>query len=283
MPSSASSFATRLVAIPAAAGLFLWGCVSAPEPTPQQRAASFRLHQREFRADTVPTVLQTCLVIAAARDAPDPTLDPQTGHLAISPAPDGSYTQGLCVSVDPDGYLLTAAHVLRDRNFVIGWFGGGLRILPARLVFRNGPGFPRSDLAVIRVDGRPDYCARLGKVPSVGDPVFAVVCNRPPNGIGGALDLAAGIVLDEGADPSGGPGPVLGTDVPLWHGDSGGPLFSAGGELVGINSAITFRWFGKREVLGGYSRISYFPEEGLVRRAIAADKAAGHPPGDAPH
>ena len=130
---------------------------------------------------------------------------------------------------------------------------------------------------MIRVDGRPDYCARFGEIPSVGEPVFAVVANRPPNGIGGALDLAGGTILDEGPDHSGGPGPVIVTDVPLWHGDSGGPLFSGAGELVGINSAIQFTWFGRRSVLGGYSRVSYYADERLIRRAIADDKAHGSP------
>jgi hypothetical protein len=43
--------------------------------------------------------------------------------------------------------------------------------------------------------------------------------------------------------------------------------------LIGINSAIEFTWFGRREILGGFDRISYFPDEGLVQSVIAADKA----------
>ncbi len=258
--------------LPLAAAL-VGGCLSPPEPNLQQRGMSFRLRQKEFKADSVATVLQTCLVIAAGRDAREPALDPRTGQIAIPPAPDGTYTQGLCVAVDPAGYLLTAAHVLREQDFVIGWFGGALRILPARMVPAIGPALLGADLAVIRVEGRPDYCAHLGTIPAMGDPVFAVVCNRLPKGIGGALDLAGGTVLDEEPDPTGGNGQVIGTDVPLWHGDSGGPLFTGAGDLVGINSAIKFSWFGKRQVLGGFSRVSFFPDEGSVRQVIAADRA----------
>jgi hypothetical protein len=103
--------------------------------------------------------------------------------------------------------------------------------------------------------------------------VFAVVCDRSGAGIGGELDLAGGTVLGGGRDSSGGLDPVISTDVPLWHGDSGGPLLSGTGDLVGVNSAIEFTWFGRREILGGYRRLSYFPDAGLVRRVIAADEA----------
>jgi S1-C subfamily serine protease len=264
-----------LFALPSAASLFLAGCVSAPEPSAQERHASFRVQERAFTGESIHTILQTYLVIAAAPHAPEPTLDPKSGNLSIPPSPEGTYTQGLCVGVDPAGYLLTAAHVLREANFVVGWIDGRLQIRAARVLVANGPRNGGADLAIIKIGGHLDYWARFGKAPARKERVFAVVCDRRPSGIGGALDVAGGTVLDGGTDSSGHVEPVISTDVPLWHGDSGGPLLSGAGDLIGINSAIEFTWFGSGNVLGGFKRLSYFPDESLVRSVIAADKAQG--------
>jgi S1-C subfamily serine protease len=264
-----------LFALSSAASLFLAGCVSPPEPSTQERLASFRVQERAFTGESIHAILQTYLVIAAAPHAPEPTLDPRSGSISIPPSPEGTYTQGLCVGVDRDGYLLTAAHVLREANFVVGWIDGRLQIRPARVLVKNGPRNGGADLAIIKIGGHLDYCARFGSAPARKERVFAVVCNRRPSGIGGALDLAGGTVLDGGTDSSGHVEPVISTDVPLWHGDSGGPLLSGAGDLIGINSAIEFTWFGNGDILGGFRRLSYFPDEGLVRRVIAADRARG--------
>ena len=100
----------------------------------RERRASFRVQERAFTGDSIHATLQTYLVIAAGPNAPEPALNPESGGIFLPPAPDGTYTQGLSVGVDPAGYLLTAAHVLRERNFVIGWIDGRLEILPARVL-----------------------------------------------------------------------------------------------------------------------------------------------------
>ncbi|HEY5080223.1 MAG TPA: S1C family serine protease [Opitutaceae bacterium] len=271
--SSGARLPLLLLAVLSGTTSFIAGCKSAPEPSVRDRRSSFRAQQRAFTGDSIHSILQTFLLIASAQDSPDPKLDPGSGGIFLAPAPQGAFTQGLCVGVDPDGYLLTAGHVLREKNYVVGWMEGRLQIQPARVIIRSGQGDGASELAVIQVERHLDYCARFGAAPAVNDPVFAVVCNRTPSGIGGALDLAGGIVLDGGRDPSGRVRRAIGTDVPLWHGDSGGPLLSGAGDLVGINSAIEFAWFGNRNFLGGFRRLSYFPDEGLVRRVISADKA----------
>jgi S1-C subfamily serine protease len=257
----------------ASAVAFLPGCQSAPEPSVRERRESFRMQQRAFKGDSVHSILQTYLVIAGGPNLAQPSLDAKTGSLYLPPAPEGTYTQGLSVGIDPDGYLLTAGHVLRERNFVVGWIDGRLEIRLARVLMRSGSRDTGGDLAVISVGGKLDYFAHVGSAPARDDRVFAVVCNRGHSAIGGELDLAGGILLEGGRDSEGHVNPVIRTDVPLWHGDSGGPLLSAAGELIGINSAIEFTWFGRREILGGFNRISYFPDDGLVEGVIAADKA----------
>jgi S1-C subfamily serine protease len=261
----------RPLAIALLAASLAGGCLSPVEPTLQDRRSSFRAQKAAFKADGVNAILQTCLVLAAGPGAAEPGLDPRNGGLSIPAAPEGTYTQGLCVGVDTSGYLLTAAHVLRERNWVVGWMGGTLRILPARVVLSSGPPFGGADIALIRVEAALDYVAGFGGAPAVGQPVFAVVCVRRPKAIGGSLELAGGRVLGGASDTAGGGERLIRTDVPLWHGDSGGPLLSGAGELIGINSAIDPGWPAAAGILGDFRRVSYFSDERIVRRAIAAD------------
>ncbi len=266
-----------LFAALASAALLVAGCHSALEPSVHERFASFRQQQRAFVGDPIAVVLETYLVIAGGPGAWQPSIDSATGALRLPPAPQGAYVQGLGVGIDPGGYLLTARHVLRERLFVVGWINGRLDVRPASVVAMGAPSIARADFAVVRIPGRLDYTARYGMAPRRGDPVFAVVCNRGRDDIGGELGLAGGTVVDGGLDASGRTDPLIATDIPLWHGDSGGPLLSSAGNFVGINSAIEFSWLS-----GGYfKRLSFYPEEALVRRIIAADKARGPGPAGA--
>jgi len=258
------------------------GCHSALEPTAAERHASFRTQQNAFTGDAVRAILQTCLVIGAETGYPAPALDPGSGSISLSHAPEGAYSQGLAVGVDAGGYLLTAGHVLRETNYVIGWIDGRLQLRRARVVYRGGPAGSGADFAVVRIDGTLDYVARYGKAPERNDRVFAVVCNRGVSGVGGQLDLAGGAVLDGGADALGRVNPVITTDIPLWFGDSGGPLLSGAGTLVGVNSAMEFTMFAGSRVFGGYKRLSFFPGEALIRRIISDDRMKRPVPVESP-
>ena len=252
----------------------LAGCQSALEPTPAERRSSFRAHSSQFRADSVQSLLQTCLVITAAPGSRAPVLDSAAGTFSVPDAAPGAYSQGLAVGVDRAGYLLTARHILRGTPYVIGWMGGRLAVRPARVVAVGRPSDPDEDSALIAVDTPLDYCARFGAYPARGDTVFAVVCNRAEGRIGGILGMAAGMVLE--AAGAGEPGPsLIATDVPLWYGDSGGPLLSASGELIAVNTAIRFAWSIGGRVGGNYVRFSCLADGPYVRTAIGADKARG--------
>jgi S1-C subfamily serine protease len=261
---------------------FAAGCQTALEPSAAERHASFRTQQNAFTGDTVRAILQTCLVIGTGTGSAAPELDPGSGSVSLPHAPEGAYSQGLAVGVDPGGYLLTAGHVLREKNYVIGWIDGRLQIRRARVVFRGGPAGSGADFAVVSIDGKLDYVARYGRAPGRNDPVFAVVCNRGGSGVGGQLDLAGGAVLEGGADSHGRVDPVITTDIPLWFGDSGGPLLSGAGEFVGVNSAMEFSIFAGSRVFGGYKRLSFYPEEALIRRIVSEDRLKGPAQPDSP-
>ena len=95
---------------------------------------------------------------------------------------------------------------------------------------------PRSDLALIKVDGRNDfpYAKLSDKAPRIGDWVLAV---GNPFGLGGTV--TAGIVSARSRDIGAGPyDDFIQIDAPVNKGNSGGPTFDIDGNVIGVNTAI---------------------------------------------
>jgi len=95
---------------------------------------------------------------------------------------------------------------------------------------------PKTDLAVIKVDGRSDfpYVKFADKAPKVGDWVVAV---GNPFGLGGTV--TAGIISARGRDIGAGPyDDYVQIDAPINKGNSGGPAFDVDGRVIGVNTAI---------------------------------------------
>jgi len=121
----------------------------------------------------------------------------------------------------------------------------GAKNTPATLKSIN----PDKDLCLLSATGSMAKPARLGKATNlkVGDPVYAV---GAPQGL--ELSLSEGIVSQlRGGDP-----PIIQTTVAISPGSSGGGLFNAKGELVGIttfylkdsqslNFALPVEWVGE--------------------------------------
>jgi serine protease Do len=95
---------------------------------------------------------------------------------------------------------------------------------------------PKTDLALIKVDGKTDF-AHVDfdtDKPRVGDWVVAV---GNPYGLGGTV--TAGIISAEGRNIGSGPyDDYIQIDAPINKGNSGGPTFDNNGNVVGINTAI---------------------------------------------
>jgi serine protease Do len=94
----------------------------------------------------------------------------------------------------------------------------------------------RTDLALIKVDGRSDFpFVKLAeKPPRIGDWVLAV---GNPFGLGGTV--TAGIVSAAGRDIGAGPyDDFIQIDAPVNRGNSGGPTFDTSGNVIGVNTAI---------------------------------------------
>ncbi len=95
---------------------------------------------------------------------------------------------------------------------------------------------PKTDLALIKVDGRGDFpFVKLAeKTSRIGDWVVAV---GNPFGLGGTV--TAGIVSARGRDIGAGPyDDFIQIDAPINKGNSGGPTFDIDGNVIGVNTAI---------------------------------------------
>jgi serine protease Do len=142
-----------------------------------------------------------------------------------------SMGQGSGFFISADGYAVTNNHVVEKASDVEITTDDG-KTYPAKVIGTD----PRTDLALIKVDGRDDFpVAKLAaKTSRVGDWVLAV---GNPFGLGGTV--TAGIVSARGRDIGAGPyDDFVQIDAPVNKGNSGGPTFDVDGQVVGVNTAI---------------------------------------------
>jgi serine protease Do len=134
--------------------------------------------------------------------------------------------------VDAKGDIVTNDHVVKNATDVHVTLSDG-RELPAKVVGED----PRTDLAVLKVTSdKPLPHLALGDSDAarVGDWVVAV---GNPFGLGGTV--TAGILSARGREIGQGPyDDFLQIDAPINRGNSGGPLFSQDGTVIGVNTAI---------------------------------------------
>ena len=133
--------------------------------------------------------------------------------------------------ISPDGYAVTNNHVVDHAKSVQVTTDDGT-IYTAKVIGTD----PKTDLAVIKVDGKNDlpYVKFATDQPKVGDWVVAV---GNPFGLGGTV--TAGIVSARGRDIGAGPyDDYVQIDAPINKGNSGGPAFDVSGNVIGVNTAI---------------------------------------------
>jgi serine protease Do len=190
--------------------------------------------------------------------------DAQQMPLGVRPQrPHKVEARGSGFIVDADGTVVTNNHVVKDATSVSVTLDDGTE-LPAKIVGRD----TRSDLAVLKVDaGKPLPHIQLGDSGSVkvGEWVLAM---GNPFGLGGTV--TAGIVSALGRDIGSGPyDSFLQVDAPINRGNSGGPLFTQDGRVVGVNTAIL-------SPTGGSIGIGFAIPSSTVKQVVAELQASGH-------
>jgi S1-C subfamily serine protease len=147
---------------------------------------------------------------------------------------DGPAGQGSGVIFTPDGYVLTNSHVVAKAVRLTASLTDG-QSFEATLIGDD----PATDIAVLRLSGTGLPHAELGEsaalkvgqlVIAIGNPLgfTCTVTAGIVSALGRTLRTRGGAMLDS----------VIQTDAPLNPGNSGGPLVSGAGRVVGINTAM---------------------------------------------
>lgn len=170
--------------------------------------------------------------------------------------------QGSGFVVDNSGLILTNAHVVRDAQEVTVKLADR-RELKAKVLGSD----PATDIAVLRVSTEKLPAVQFGDPKSlqVGDYVLAI--GAP---FGFEQTVTAGIVSAKGRSlPGDTYVPFIQTDAAVNPGNSGGPLFDADGNVVGINAQIYSQ-------TGGYQGLAFAIPIDVALRTKDQIVATGH-------
>ena len=138
--------------------------------------------------------------------------------------------QGAGFFIDAGGILVTNHHVIEGADSVEVEMSDG-RVLDASIIGSD----PLTDIAVLDVEGEgfPTVAFADSDTVEVGDWALAV-----GNPLGQGFSVSLGIVSARGRTLSGAFDDYIQTDAAINRGNSGGPLFNAEGEVIGVNTAI---------------------------------------------
>ncbi|MFY9675669.1 MAG: trypsin-like peptidase domain-containing protein [Terriglobales bacterium] len=189
----------------------------------------------ELTARISPAVVQ---ISVTGYGTVDETNQAQTAYVARERA------IGAGVIVDPDGYIMTNAHVVEGAQRIHVALAspmnpqdpiapvGKQRILDARLIGIH----KESDLALLKIDEKNLPTLSLGNRRPVhqGELVFAM---GSPEGLQNSVTMGVVSSVGRQADPTR-PFVYIQTDAPINPGNSGGPLVDIDGYVIGINTFI---------------------------------------------
>jgi serine protease Do len=178
------------------------------------------------------------------------------GRRRQMPRSERSQSLGSGVIVSPDGYILTANHVVEGADEVKVALASGGQELTAKVIGTDEP----TDLAVLKIVGKsfPVITMADSDKLEVGDVVLAI---GNPFGVGQTVTM--GIVsgtgrtsLDINQYEN-----FIQTDAAINPGNSGGALVDADGRLIGINTAIYSE-------SGGYQGVGFAIPANLARNVM---------------
>jgi S1-C subfamily serine protease len=198
-------------------------------------------------------------------------LTPSVASLRVTRRVPGGRRQegaGSAVSISPDGFLLTSAHVVQQGTGGVATFVDG-RELELDVVGTD----PLSDLAVLRVTASDLAAAPLGDADRLRVGQLVVAIGNP---LGFAGSVTAGVVSALGRSLPTRAGStvrivdnVIQTDVALNPGNSGGAIADGSGHVVGVATAVAGIGLGLAVPINATTRriVGALMTEGRFRRS----------------
>ena len=181
--------------------------------------------------------------VLAGAPAAEEDLPPAGDDEDLPPFPVGPLS-GSGFLVSADGYVVTNAHLVDAAPDQLTVRLADRRELKATLVGADAV----TDIALLKIDVRNLPRVRIGSSRRLRPGQWVAAIGSP---FGLDRSVTAGIVSATGRLlPEEGYVPFIQTDVALNPGNSGGPLFDLGGEVVGVNSVIY-------SASGGYMGVSF--------------------------
>ncbi len=159
-------------------------------------------------------------------------IPPGQSVMAQVAKPDKSIWYGTGFIITTDGYVVTNKHVVHNGVGFTVTLSDGVQ-LPADLIAESCC----ADIAVIKIRGdRPFHPVKLGDSDTLSQGDFVIAIGNP---LGFQSTVSTGIIsalnrdfhftdFDD----------YIQTDAAINEGNSGGPMFNAKGEVVGVNSAL---------------------------------------------
>jgi serine protease Do len=134
--------------------------------------------------------------------------------------------------ISADGTIVTNNHVVRGARTLSVTLDDGT-VLPAKVIGTD----PRTDIAILKIEaGHPLPFIQLGNSRDVKPGEWVVAMGNP---FGLSSTVTAGIVSAVSRDIGAGPyDQFIQIDAPINQGNSGGPLFTQDGKVIGMNTAI---------------------------------------------